>query len=179
MEAAIGLTGRLVTWVLGQLAKERSKTEQARRRRRSRAIATTLTKLHTLHNMMLRYESGPNYPRRVSGRLRALHAWEHQNAALMPFGWGGVMNQVVISVGEALGGVAASPYDDRMINEPVMPYSMRWQENSSDYVAYITGRLTTWSLNPSNRQAKRFMPLGFDAWLKVREKNPFTRWGED
>ena len=162
--------------LLTEFFGERRRVRMTLHRRRSLAARRLSAELTGLHELMKKYEKTERYARLVSVRLRSLCRQYEEVGFLFPSGWHHLANGTRASIGEALGGVGASPWDDRFIGWPVSAYSAQWQQNSENYISYVLNRLRRWELNPSDKAGERLRPLSFDSWLLERQKHLLTAW---
>ena len=166
----VGVLSKLLGGPLTEMfraKREKTKRQITTRRKAVRRLETNLQSLQTLAR---EYEASEQYSRRWSTQIRLLGDTEREVSHLLPDGWRGLFKSIRGSVGEAIGGVSMSDIDRRFMNSPVTPYSPEWQENCELYIGYVLDRVRRWGLDPSSRNAKRFRPLQFDSWLKMRRE---------
>lgn len=169
-EMIVGALSKLLGGPLTEMyrvKREKTKRQIALRRKAVRRLETNLKLLQTLAR---EYEASEQYARRWSTQIRLLGDTEREVSHLLPEGWSGLFKSVRASVGVAVGGVSFADIDRRFVNSPVTPYSPEWQENCELYIGYVLDRARRWGLDPSARNAKRYLPLQFDPWLKVRRE---------
>jgi len=71
-----------------------------------------------------------------------------------------------MAFGEALGGVALSSIDERMVAYPIAPHDEQWNETGRRYALYCAEWIRRWGTPGMFRRSRR--PKTFDAWLMAR-----------
>lgn len=172
---ALTLCTTLVGAFVGAFASSRFAYQQQafseRDKQRREAADATLPPLLTLRRLLRNAEksrSNKEWAEATEAAYEALDDVRH----MLPPSLRHLKRSVRISLGEAMGGVAAADVDPRMLDYELEPYNYRWVSFAEEYLGEVINLIRLWR-DASRSSASSIKMMDFDDWLRSTGRYPF------